>query len=162
MGSSSTAKICAAHRAEIAALIDPARSGVIAGTPHVFMPGEGQVMNAFCLRPAKGKHFDACQSHWRTEHLEVAASIGKTEIKGDQQPLKSYAQFHANTEASRTIAEALGVAQADFLGAARSFTNAPHEINSRMKSKEVETIALPDERNFIDHERSFMALYGSP
>jgi hypothetical protein len=75
-------------------------------------------------------------------------------------PLASYTQFHADPRLSRELADAIGFANADFMGVARTFTDSPESINIRLRSNEVATVALPDERAFIDHSRSSMALYG--
>jgi hypothetical protein len=157
------AECCRSAGADVTAAVDTENSAVIAGIPYVISDGSGSAMNAFCIRPARGRTMQACQEYWIARHRKVVVEMTKPNASGvaaSVKALASYTQFHAESRSSRELANAIGFVQADFMGVARSFTDTPEGINLRLRSEEVATIALADERTFIDHSRSSMALYG--
>ncbi len=151
--------LCPALRPQISMLVDAERSGIIAGTAHTFLAGDAPFLSAYCHRPAKGKTIEACQAHWKAKHLEIVSSVIKSEPEAKRRALASYVQFHSDATESRLIADALGVRHADFTGVARNLTSDPQDMTARFKSSATENNALADELNFIDHDRSFIALY---
>jgi hypothetical protein len=144
-------------RERIAGLADHKRSTALAGTAYVFAPGPGRFMNAFWIRPARGLSIAASQERWLYGHR--AALDNMVARSGSIRPLGSYAQVHTDEAASQALAGALALPPTDLAGAARSFTDDTAAIGARLARREIAEVALADERAFIDHARSAMALY---
>lgn len=137
--------------------IDTARSGVIAGRCYVVLKAGGQFFSAYWIRPPRGRSIPDCQAYWYETH-GVGARDFLVEHAGAV--VSGYEQIHSNVDASERVARALGFAQYDFIGSLRAPCDSPELVRAMLKSDHVVEVALADERNFVDHDRSSMALYG--
>ena len=134
----------------IAALLDPARSGVLAGTEHIVMPGEAPVM-LFCpLRRLDRLTREEFQRYW----LDVHAEFGR-------RPGTHYRQFHCEEPATAAAAAATGVAAGDFDGVALAYFDDTDRLRATLADPHIAREAYADEQRFIAHDRSLFLPFAS-
>ena len=150
--------LCAGFSTRMSAELDSNRSGALAGTPLIVRPGSGRYMNMFCLRPSKGRTLAGAREYWRTTHRQIAQDI-KGGAGSDDIPTPSYAQLHADDDATRALGESAGLALTDFFGAALNFVDDVNWIARVKERSNAASAASLDVPNFIDTARSPRALY---
>lgn len=134
----------------LGAWVDPGRSIVIAGTEHQITPGSAPLFLAFPLRRLARLSHREFLDYW----LNVHAEFGR---KARIPPIK-YKQFHGDEAASQAAASLAGVAIHDYDGVAMSYFMDIPELQDLLAQPSVANAALEDERRFIDHSRSVMAV----
>lgn len=134
----------------LAAWIVPLKSAVIAGSEHVIIPGECPLLLVYALRRLTSLSSQQFHDYWLNKHAEVARTIPV---------LRAYRQFHADEKATIEAAGELGIAIADFDGAAQGYYREIKDFMDIMTQPEVVADAIEDEKRFIDIPRSSMGLY---
>lgn len=134
----------------LAAWIVPQKSAVIAGSEHVIIPGECPLLLVYALRRLPALTSRQFHDYWLNKHAEVARTIPV---------LRAYRQFHADEKATSEAARELGIAIADFDGAAQGYYREIKDFMDIMTQPEVVADAIEDEKRFIDIPRSAMGLY---
>jgi hypothetical protein len=104
----------------------------------------------FALHRLPSLSSEQFHDYWLNKHAEVGRAVPG---------LQGYRQFHANQEATKAAAEAVGVALSDFEGAAEGFYRSLKDFLEIMSKPEVAADAIEDEKKFIDHSRSVIGLY---
>lgn len=130
--------------------IDWQRSAALAGTVHVIVPGEENLMFLLAIRRRSSLTRTQFEDHWHVRHAELGRRIPGS---------LGYRQVRAEAELSRAAAAAVGAAAHDFDGAALAFHTDVASFLTRMRNPAVAETALADERRFIDHGRSFCGLF---
>lgn len=130
--------------------IDPERSAAVVGTEHTIVSGQQPLVLLFGLRRLPSMTLTEFQDYWLNEHTKVAHRVPN---------LKGYRQLHAEPDASAAAAESSGAGIDDIDGVVQSYFASPQAFSDLMAQPEVAGEALEDEKNFIDHTRSTMALH---
>jgi hypothetical protein len=93
--------------ADLAGVIDPARSAAVGGTAHLLETGDGPVLMAGGARRVAGTTLEQLHDWWLHHHGPFVMSIL------DPKPL-GYQQLHPDRAICRQVAEAAGIATTEF------------------------------------------------
>jgi hypothetical protein len=135
--------------ARLGNVLDRHKSCVIAGTEHIIIPGEESLMLVYPLRRLPAMTSAAFHDYWLNHHAAIARTLPN---------LRGYRQFHADAEETLKATRLTGLGITDVEGAALGYFKNPKDFLAIMSQPEVQT-ALEDEKKFIDHSRSSVALY---
>jgi hypothetical protein len=134
----------------LAAWVDAGRSIAIAGIEHQITPGSAPLFTVFPLRRLARLSHRECLDYW----LDVHAEYGRN---ARVPPLK-YRQFHGDLSASKAAALSAGVLIDDYDGVAMSYFMDIPELQDLLNQPNIAHAALEDEKRFIDHSRSVLAV----
>lgn len=135
--------------ADTAALVsasDGSRACTVAALRHAILPGHDAIRLFFGLRRLPHLGRAAFHDYWLNRH----AMIGRRLI-----PPYSYHQLHADEAATDAAAGATAIPPIDLDGIVEVHFPDIDAFVRQLSRKEVAEEALEDERNFIDHSRSF-------
>lgn len=135
-----------ADAAALVAASDPARARIISAARHAILPGHDAIRLFFGLRRLPELSRAAFHDYWLNRH----AKIGRRLI-----PPYSYHQLHADAAATDAASRVTGVQPIDLDGVVEVHFPDIDAFVRQLSRKEVAEEALADERNFIDHARSF-------
>lgn len=125
---------------------DASRASTVAAMRHSILPGRDTIRLFFGLRRLPHLSQTAFHDYWLNRH----AKIGRRLI-----PPYSYHQLHADTAATDAAALATSLPPIDLDGIVEVHFPDIDSFVRQLSRKEVAEEALADERNFIDHSRSF-------
>ena len=127
----------------LAGHVDLDRSGAVAGTEEIFLPGVGPMGGMYAIRRRPGDPIEHFHDFWRLEHTKMSMYI----------PRFRYRQLHGVGYASRDAAASAGVGVSDIDGIVEYFFD---DISYQVEMTELENFGeiYADEKNFIDHDRS--------
>lgn len=125
---------------------DASRARTLAAVRHSVLPGRDAIRLFFGLRRLPVLDRAAFHDYWLNRHAE----IGRRLI-----PPYSYHQLHADTAATDAAALATSLPPIDLDGIVEVHFPDIDAFVRQLSRKEVAEEALADERNFIDHSRSF-------
>jgi hypothetical protein len=134
-------------------LIDPKRSGVMAGSEHVVLPGAGPLLVLINNRRLPNFDHDGFIDYWFKYHGPFAREHTPPDVG------LRYRQFHADVAPTRSLARLTGLAIDDFDGAAECYYAGADRIRDLMGQTEVVDQATADERGFVDHQRCVTTLF---
>jgi hypothetical protein len=132
--------------AGLLAASDASRALTFAAVRHSVLPGSNRIRLFFGLRRLPALDRAAFHDYWLNRHAE----IGRRRI-----PPYSYHQLHADAAATQAAAHATDIAPIDLDGVVEVHFPDVDAFVRQLSRKEVAEEALADERNFIDHSRSF-------
>lgn len=130
--------------------VDPMLSASGAGHIHVIFEGSPRFLLVYALRRKPGMDRGDFRDYWL--HVHGAAA------KRWPGPPGGYSQIHFDPDISRAVSKLSGFGIDDFDGIALAGFPDLKVCNEFLSSPGVAKAALADERRFIDHERSALAL----
>lgn len=138
--------------ARLTGVVDLQRSGLIRGVEHAVIEGDGPLHISFVLRRNPAMSHAEFSDYWLNHHGKLAREAPRRKSG------TGYRQLHADPDASRELAAAVGIGRADYDG----IVSSDHVEVERMKRifshPAVAETALGDERHFIDHRHSAIGL----
>ena len=139
-------------RARVTDFVDPCLSAAIVGVEHVIIPGDDDkpALLIFPIRRVPKMSEAEFRSYWIDHHAQIPRRRG--------QPA-GYRQLHADSRQSKVAAQAAGLQQKDFDGAAIVPTTDPNAILEYATRSDSQIESVADEANFIDHPRSIFGIY---
>ena len=135
----------------LAAAADPDRSAVVSGVQHTVLDGDGSYFVSFALRRPPAMSRGDFSHYWLGVHGKMARDAPRRRPGG-------YRQLHADPEASRALAAAVGFGVSDYDGVVMSDHSEVERMKRAFSHPAVREVALADERTFIDHSRSAIGL----
>jgi hypothetical protein len=135
----------------LASVADLARSGVVVGKEHVVLDGSGPLWINFALRRVPSlTHGEFCD-YWLNVHGKMAQDAPRRRPGG-------YRQLHADPELTARAAHSAGFGIDNYDGLVSSDHEEVEKMKAAFSHRAVREIALADERNFIDHSTSAIAI----
>lgn len=135
-----------ADAAALVAASDASRACTVAAVRHAILLGRDAIRLFFGLRRLPQLSQPAFHDYWLNRH----AMIGRRLI-----PPYSYHQLHADSVATDAASTATAIPPIDLDGIVEVHFPDIDAFVRQLSRKEVAEEALEDERNFIDHSRSF-------
>jgi EthD domain len=137
--------------ARLAQAVDVGRSGVVVGVEHTVVGGTGPTLVAFALHRSPAMDHDQFSAYWLGNHGQLAHANPRPGPGG-------YRQLHADPERTGEAARIAGFGVSDYDGLVSADFRDVDDMRSVFAEPSVSQVALADERRFIDHATSAIAL----
>ncbi len=124
---------------------DPSACAVVAGTEHIIVPGQQQLLLAMAIRRLPELTHERFEEHWSTVHADLGRSVPGSE---------GYRQVRTDDALIRRVAPASGFGLVDLDGAALAYYSSHEAMLRILGDPDVSGRLMEDERTFIDHSSS--------